>query len=256
MVWSIRRRVERSKKHSDEEVRINFRPEARSLASSCSSANQQTAPSPPFDNVGDVIVPSNDKEGWCRNKKYIQTVPSGFKCLVCSKIYGRYNSVSYHITVYHRSPPIRCDVAGCQFTTREARYIYFHKYYRHGVPLPESIDTASRKCPFFSCRHVSKSPAMLEKHIARHVSDCSKNGCYSCPVIGSTGIIKQTSPFRTVTIKLLSTARCLNTCVFIKWALIVEKNHSNDLPPDHPRVFSNAINVLTGKHWMFRDRIY
>jgi hypothetical protein len=45
----------------------------------------------------------------------------------------------------------------------------------------ESIDTASRKCPFFGCRHVSKSPAMLEKHIARHVADCSKNGRYDCP---------------------------------------------------------------------------
>ncbi|PAV71709.1 hypothetical protein WR25_27072 [Diploscapter pachys] len=122
--------------------------------------------SAPFDNMGDVIIPSNDKEGWCRNKKYIEKTENGFMCTVCRKIYGRYNSVSYHVTIYHRNPPIRCDLPGCQFTTREARYIHFHKYYRHGVPLPQSIDQGTRRCPH--CRHVSKSPAMLEKHIKRH----------------------------------------------------------------------------------------
>ncbi|VDK55281.1 unnamed protein product [Gongylonema pulchrum] len=61
-------------------------------------------------------------------------------CTVCHKIYGRYNSVSYHVTIYHRNPPIRCDEEGCQFSTREARYIHFHKFYRHRIPLPESID--------------------------------------------------------------------------------------------------------------------
>ncbi|KJH47251.1 hypothetical protein DICVIV_06652 [Dictyocaulus viviparus] len=89
-----------------------------------------------FDNLGDVIIPSTDKE------------------------------VSYHVTIYHRNPPIKCDLPGCHFTTREARYIHFHKYYRHGVALPESIDQGTRRCPH--CRHVSKSPAMLEKHIRRH----------------------------------------------------------------------------------------
>lgn len=88
----------------------------------------------------EMIVPSNDKEGWCRNKKYIQIVKKGYRCTVCNKIYGRYNSVSYHVTIYHRNPPIRCEEDGCQFTTREARYIHFHKYYRHQIPLPESID--------------------------------------------------------------------------------------------------------------------
>ncbi|CAJ0607456.1 unnamed protein product [Cylicocyclus nassatus] len=120
----------------------------------------------PFDNLGDVIIPSTDKEGWCRNKKYIEKTEAGFMCIVCKKIYGRYNSVSYHVTIYHRNPPIKCDLPGCQFTTREARYIHFHKYYRHGIALPQSIDQGSRRCPH--CRHVSKSPAMLEKHIRRH----------------------------------------------------------------------------------------
>ncbi|CAJ0567904.1 unnamed protein product, partial [Mesorhabditis spiculigera] len=115
----------------------------------------------------DILVPSSDKEGWCRNKKYIEKVPAGYMCTVCKKVYGRYNSVSYHVTIYHRNPPIRCEQPGCNFTTREARYIHFHKYYRHHIPLPDTIDLGSRKCPF--CRHVSKSPAMLEKHIARHV---------------------------------------------------------------------------------------
>uniref|UniRef100_A0A914DMC8 BTB domain-containing protein n=1 Tax=Acrobeloides nanus TaxID=290746 RepID=A0A914DMC8_9BILA len=127
------------------------------------------------------LVPSNDKEGWCRNKKYIETVPTGYRCSVCRKIYGRYNSVSYHVTIYHRNPPIKCDEEGCPFTTREARYIHFHKYYRHQIPLPPSIDLASRKCMF--CRHISKSPAMLDKHINRHVADCTKNGHrYDCPL--------------------------------------------------------------------------
>lgn len=61
-------------------------------------------------------------------------------CTVCQKVYGRYNSVSYHVTIYHRNPPIRCDEEGCKFSTREARYIHFHKFYRHRIPLPENID--------------------------------------------------------------------------------------------------------------------
>uniref|UniRef100_A0A8R1I274 BTB domain-containing protein n=1 Tax=Caenorhabditis japonica TaxID=281687 RepID=A0A8R1I274_CAEJA len=119
------------------------------------------------------IVPNDDKEGWCRNKKYIEKVDGGFMCTVCRKIYGRYNSVSYHVTIYHRNPPIKCEENGCNFSTREARYIHFHKYYRHHIPLPENIDLGSRKCPF--CRHVSKSPAMLEKHISRHETESSGN---------------------------------------------------------------------------------
>uniref|UniRef100_A0A914ZT78 BTB domain-containing protein n=2 Tax=Parascaris univalens TaxID=6257 RepID=A0A914ZT78_PARUN len=133
-----------------------------------------------FDNMGDIIVPSSDREGWCRNKKYIERVANGFMCTVCRKVYGRYNSVSYHVTIYHRNPPIKCDEEGCQFSTREARYIHFHKFYRHRIPLPDSIDLGSRKCPF--CRHISKSPAMLEKHISRHVADCSRAGTQlKCP---------------------------------------------------------------------------
>lgn len=132
-------------------------------------------------------------------------------CTVCQKIYGRYNSVSYHVTIYHRNPPIRCDEEGCKFSTREARYIHFHKFYRHRVPLPENIDLGkllmtqfsfslqissafvfwheiskslldlgSRKCVL--CRHISKSPAMLEKHISRHLQYCTKTGQdYQCP---------------------------------------------------------------------------
>jgi hypothetical protein len=111
--------------------------------------------------------------------------------------------VSYHVTIYHRNPPIRCEEQGCQFTTREARYIHFHKYYRHQIALPESIDlglffthfeiiiipriifVASRKCPLMGCKHVSKSPAMLDKHVQRHVADCLKEGgIYVCQMSG------------------------------------------------------------------------
>uniref|UniRef100_A0A0R3RQY2 C2H2-type domain-containing protein n=1 Tax=Elaeophora elaphi TaxID=1147741 RepID=A0A0R3RQY2_9BILA len=133
--------------------------------------------STPSDDAGEykngVIVPSNEREGWCRNKKYIERVPSGYMCTVCQKVYGRYNSVSYHVTIYHRNPPIRCDEEGCKFSTREARYIHFHKFYRHRVPLPENIDLG---------KHISKSPAMLEKHINRHLQYCTKTGQeYQCP---------------------------------------------------------------------------
>ncbi|CAG9530988.1 unnamed protein product [Cercopithifilaria johnstoni] len=138
----------------------------------------------PSNDIGEhkneVILPSSDREGWCRNKKYIERIPSGYMCTVCQKVYGRYNSVSYHVTIYHRNPPIRCDEEGCKFSTREARYIHFHKFYRHHVPLPENIDLGSRKCVL--CRHISKSPAMLEKHISRHLQYCMKIGKdYQCP---------------------------------------------------------------------------
>ncbi|KAK0395504.1 hypothetical protein QR680_001313 [Steinernema hermaphroditum] len=126
--------------------------------------------------LDEITVPSDDTEGWCRNKKYIREVPNGFMCTICKKTYGRYNSVSYHVTIYHRNAPIKCDWEDCNFSTREARYIHFHKYYRHNVPLPESIDVGSRRCPYPECSHVSKSPAMLAKHIRnRHYMSAQKN---------------------------------------------------------------------------------
>ncbi|CAJ0955621.1 unnamed protein product, partial [Mesorhabditis belari] len=136
----------------------------RRLASESTIKKQES-----MDDDQETFIASSEKEGWCRNKKYIEKTENGFMCTVCKKVYGRYNSVSYHVTIYHRNPPIKCDMGDCQFATREARYIHFHKYYRHGVPLPESIDQGSRKCPH--CKHVSKSPAMLEKHIRRHLQD-------------------------------------------------------------------------------------
>uniref|UniRef100_A0A915E2Z3 BTB domain-containing protein n=1 Tax=Ditylenchus dipsaci TaxID=166011 RepID=A0A915E2Z3_9BILA len=150
------------------------------LTNTDSNGSQSSASTTGSAAGAELLVPSNDKEGWCRNKKYIQIVKKGYRCIVCNKVYGRYNSVSYHVTIYHRNPPIKCEEDGCQFTTREARYIHFHKYYRHQIPLPDSIDLASRKCPLSKCKHVSKSPAMLDKHIHRHVTDCLKDGIYKC----------------------------------------------------------------------------
>ncbi|VDK69654.1 unnamed protein product [Litomosoides sigmodontis] len=119
----------------------------------------------------DIVLPSSDHEGWCRNKKYIERVPSGYMCTVCQKVYGRYNSVSYHVTIYHRNPPIRCDEEGCKFSTREARYIHFHKFYRHRVPLPENIELEAHKPPSTVLRQEWTGlpvPAMREasKHAA------------------------------------------------------------------------------------------
>ncbi|KAF8361463.1 pqm-1, partial [Pristionchus pacificus] len=136
------------------------------LSSPTLSSNSQETPEVGTSNGKELTIPNDDNEGWCRNRKHIMKTDNGFMCLVCKKVYGRYNSVSYHVTIYHRNPPIKCDIESCDFTTREARYIHFHKYYRHGIPLPRSIDQGSRKCP--SCKHVSKSPAMLEKHMKRH----------------------------------------------------------------------------------------
>ncbi|CAO4364295.1 unnamed protein product [Caenorhabditis nigoni] len=148
---------------------LAFSPPSESRTQSEGSSPRGNSSSTPPTTDLEKIVPNDDKEGWCRNKKYIEKVDGGFMCTVCRKIYGRYNSVSYHVTIYHRNPPIKCEENGCNFSTREARYIHFHKYYRHHIPLPENIDLGSRKCPF--CRHVSKSPAMLEKHIARHETE-------------------------------------------------------------------------------------
>ncbi|VDM95565.1 unnamed protein product [Thelazia callipaeda] len=149
-----------------------FSPRKLAYFSTSSNTSSLTGRSGNMERFNEVILPTNEKEGWCRNKKYIEQVANGYMCTVCRKVYGRYNSVSYHVTIYHRNPPIKCGEKGCPFRTREARYIHFHKYYRHHIPLPDNIDLGSRKCPF--CRHVSKSPAMLEKHISRHVQDIDK----------------------------------------------------------------------------------
>uniref|UniRef100_A0A915IS41 Uncharacterized protein n=1 Tax=Romanomermis culicivorax TaxID=13658 RepID=A0A915IS41_ROMCU len=124
--------------------------------------------------AGKMFNSADDRDGWCRNKKYIKKTANGhFQCVLCEKTYGRYNSVSYHVTIYHRNPPIVCDHTGCNFQTREARYIHFHKFYRHDVPLPSNIDLDARRCPY--CRHVAKSPAMLDKHMKRHEANNSNN---------------------------------------------------------------------------------
>ncbi|KAH7704689.1 zinc finger protein [Aphelenchoides avenae] len=146
--------------------------------------------SSPGSNISDSYERLNKDDGqvWCRNKKYIEPLKKGYRCTVCNKVYGRYNSVSYHVTIYHRNPPIKCDQPNCKFSTREARYIHFHRLYKHGIPLPSSIDLASRKCPFFGCKHIAKSPAMLEKHMVRHAEetvelppDATRYKCQACP---------------------------------------------------------------------------
>ncbi|VIO93503.1 Zinc finger, C2H2 type family protein [Brugia malayi] len=163
----MKKEIQKSSKICAENDLINN--ETLVASSKESSSTVQTGNAERFN---ELLLPSSDKEGWCRNKKYIEQVANGYMCTVCHKVYGRYNSVSYHVTIYHRNSPIKCDEKGCPFRTREARYIHFHKYYRHHIPLPDNIDLGSRKCPF--CRHVSKSPAMLEKHISRHVQDVDR----------------------------------------------------------------------------------
>jgi len=128
---------------------------------------------------GEIQLPVDTTSGWCRNRKYIIKTSAGYQCSLCKKTYHRYNSTSYHVTIYHRNPPIRCDQEGCNFTTREARYIHFHKYYRHNIHLPQNIEVDSRSCTF--CKHIAKSPAMLEKHINRHMPDLGgTKGAKSC----------------------------------------------------------------------------
>ncbi|KAL3994268.1 BTB/POZ domain family protein [Acanthocheilonema viteae] len=164
---SMERKIQKSSKSIVENDLMN-----NELVGASSKETSLTGQTGSAERFNELVLPSNDKEGWCRNKKYIEQVANGYMCTVCHKVYGRYNSVSYHVTIYHRNSPIKCDEKGCPFRTREARYIHFHKYYRHHIPLPDNIDLGSRKCPF--CRHVSKSPAMLEKHISRHVQDVDR----------------------------------------------------------------------------------
>ncbi|KAM3719462.1 Zinc finger transcription factor [Dirofilaria immitis] len=162
------------KKEIEKSLKINVENDLMNneLLGASSKESSSTGQTGNVERFNEFVLPSSDKEGWCRNKKYIEQVANGYMCTVCHKVYGRYNSVSYHVTIYHRNSPIKCDEKGCSFRTREARYIHFHKYYRHHIPLPDNIDLGSRKCPF--CRHVSKSPAMLEKHISRHVQDVDR----------------------------------------------------------------------------------
>lgn len=74
----------------------------------------------------------------------------------------------------------RCDQPGCSFATREARYIHFHKFYRHRIPLPAIIGIDDRQCPF--CKHIAKSPSMLDKHLSRHLPECTRDGRLFCSV--------------------------------------------------------------------------
>ncbi|CEF63982.2 Zinc finger, C2H2 domain and Zinc finger, C2H2-like domain-containing protein [Strongyloides ratti] len=120
----------------------------------------------------DVSLPNINEEGWCRNKKYIEKIDDNYMCKICKKQYSRYNSVSYHVTTYHRNPKIECNEPGCKFSTREARYIHFHKYYRHNIPLPDSVDLANLTCHY--CGHVAKSPKMVEKHLRKHDGEIKK----------------------------------------------------------------------------------
>lgn len=34
-------------------------------------------------------LPADDRDGWCRNKKYIKKTPTGYQCTICKKTYGR-----------------------------------------------------------------------------------------------------------------------------------------------------------------------
>uniref|UniRef100_A0A0K0E9T9 C2H2-type domain-containing protein n=1 Tax=Strongyloides stercoralis TaxID=6248 RepID=A0A0K0E9T9_STRER len=129
----------------------------------------------------DIDLPNINEEGWCRNKKYIEKIQDYFMCKICKKQYSRYNSVSYHVTTYHRNPKIECSEPGCKFSTREARYIHFHKYYRHHIPLPDSVDLTNLTCHY--CGHVAKSPKMVEKHLKKHDGEIKKVTCPECKIL-------------------------------------------------------------------------
>lgn len=34
-------------------------------------------------------LPVDDRDGWCRNKKYIKKILTGYQCTICKKTYGR-----------------------------------------------------------------------------------------------------------------------------------------------------------------------
>ena len=132
-------------------------------------------------------------EGWCRNKKYIEKVENGFMCTVCRKVYGVFvfkellsHSASQVVTTASVTTS-QSTIAILQFVARST--VVNSRHARRGtytststivmqchcrrasisVRSPRSnlhmrfFIAASRSCPF--CRHIAKSPAMLEKHI-------------------------------------------------------------------------------------------
>ncbi|PIO62921.1 hypothetical protein TELCIR_15500, partial [Teladorsagia circumcincta] len=92
----------------------------------------------------------------------------------------------------------RCDLPGCQFTTREARYIHFHKYYRHGIALPDSIDQGAESTVNLAQHpssiqyrfRITKMPSLstcIEKpcnvgETHKKASDCGNENAYTCEV--------------------------------------------------------------------------
>jgi len=36
----------------------------------------------------DTLI-KDDKDGWCRNKRFIRKTPNGYECMLCEKTYGR-----------------------------------------------------------------------------------------------------------------------------------------------------------------------
>ncbi|EJW83086.1 hypothetical protein WUBG_06005, partial [Wuchereria bancrofti] len=189
----------------------------------------------------EVIIPSSEREGWCRNKKYIERVPSGYMCTVCQKVYGRYNSVSYHVTIYHRNPPIRCDEEGCKFSTREARYIHFHKFYRHRIPLPENIDLGKLLMTYIKeSRNAGEAhkppPAMLHQNWPKlpvpAVQEANKltarnAGSYN----GAHGTRRAELPLRTLQISRTNRAVTPAACTLqTHFRYVLKKIHVYSLP--------------------------
>ncbi|CAJ0569098.1 unnamed protein product, partial [Mesorhabditis spiculigera] len=129
-----------------------LRPSRSSVSSGSASTDPHT----------DILVPSSDKEDGAGMKIHRKSP----RRIYMLRLQEGLRTVQFCLLPCDNLPP----------------YIHFHKYYRHHIPLPDTIDLGSRKCPF--CRHVSKSPAMLES-LARHVPGDRTTNDY--PAIGPYG---------------------------------------------------------------------
>lgn len=58
-------------------------------ANFCDESNEEMESFNKHSDLASVQIPDDDKEGWCRNKKYIKKTPTGYQCTVCKKTYGR-----------------------------------------------------------------------------------------------------------------------------------------------------------------------
>jgi Zinc finger, C2H2 type len=52
------------------------------------------------------------------------------QCPTCPSVFGTHHNLKIHIRCHHKKEPIRCKVAGCDYSAKDKRYLMEH-YQRH-----------------------------------------------------------------------------------------------------------------------------